>query len=561
MLETLELEPLKNKKLKLILLESEFPVEWSLFPEDGNALDHFSNVRFISKPYLKVVEQFLQEKPPNFAVEEKGNRTLEEFLYDNPLTQLFKKYEVQYKMVDISPNALDYIASTIEPKRNLLKDIKKEMENYLKKNVKTKDQYIDELFGWSSYLEEEYKESERQIKLEVREAWMVMGILKLARQLEEKNQKILFICNKEHFEGIGKLAGELGIDIELINIKKVPNFEERGSLKESIESSILDIMPVKVKKKPVQEKILYMLDTDNYASPFDINMGYDAGFDAVIPYSNVTQDNVTKLIQDAIFSRAPNSPTTFFIGGSNVKEAEVIAKKVQKSLFPPFEAPVIIDPRGSHSTAAALVAKTMEMASNQGIDDLKDKKVAVLGTGPVGRIATIIAAKLNCKTTLVETWDGASEEFVKNLAAQLQEEAGEGATPVKGEFANTDDKKEIILKEADIIWAVAAAGIQIVSNELLKKLPQNKLVLDINAVPPFGIEGLKPTHDNKEISPGIHGTGALAVGRVKYTTESMILKEAAKTTGKKTFNYNRAFEIAKGLLFKKKVPVPQKLKQ
>ena len=46
-------------------------------------------------------------------------------------------------------------------------------------------------------------------------------------------------------------------------------------------------------------------------------MAYDAGFDIVVPISKMTADQVPKLVQDAIFSRKPNAPTTFFIGGSN----------------------------------------------------------------------------------------------------------------------------------------------------------------------------------------------------------------------------------------------------
>jgi len=561
-LEVLELEPIKNKKLKLLLLESEFPIDWHLFPEEKEKLDYFAIARFTSKHYIKMLENLIDQYQPDFVVEEKGNRTIEEFLYDNPLSQLFRKYEIQYKAVDISPDAHNYIESSIEPKKELLYKINEEISNYLKKNAKVKDYYIEELIGWSAYLQEECNELENEIKLEVREAWMMMGIFKLARSLEENKLNILFICNKSHFEGLKKLGEELGVDIEIMKIKKLPTLQEKASLKEMIESSSLEIMPVKVKQKIPQEKILYMFDTDNFASPFDINMGYDAGFDAVIPYSNVNKDNVIKLVQDAIFSRAPKSPTTFFIGGSNVNEAEKIGKKVLKSLFPPFEAPVIIDPRGSHTTAASLVAKTMEMASNQGIKDLKGKKAVILGTGPVGRLTAIIAAQLEVQTTLVETWEGASEDSVKKLAKDLQDEAGENVAKIVGELAITDEKKYELLMDADIIWSVAAAGIQVISTELLKKLPTNKFIVDINAVPPFGIEGLKPTHDNKEFLPGMFGTGALAVGRVKYSTESNILKAAAQTTGKKIFDYKIAFEIAKGMISKTKIaPLIKKTKE
>ncbi|MFX1298570.1 MAG: methylene-tetrahydromethanopterin dehydrogenase N-terminal domain-containing protein, partial [Promethearchaeota archaeon] len=272
----------------------------------------------------------------------------------------------------------------------------------------------------------------------------------------------------------------------------------------------------------------------------------------VIPFSKVTAKSVQKLVQDAIFSRGPKAPTAFFIGGSNVQEAEKIAKNVLKALVPPFEAPVIIDPRGSSTTASAVVAKTLELAEDHGIVEIAGKKVVVLGTGPVGRIATVLAAKLQCKTVLVETWDKSSEEFVKNLARKLAQEAGTDASEIIGEFASTDERKLEILDDADIVWSVAAAGVQIISRKMLEVLPPNKIMIDINAVPPAGIEGLKPKHDNIEFVPGSYGTGSLALGRLKYAIESEILKQVSETKGKKVYDYNLAFEIAQTLVSGKK---------
>ena len=315
--------------------------------------------------------------------------------------------------------------------------------------------------------------------------------------------------------------------------------------------TILELVPIKIKKVDKSDKICYFFDTDDNASPFDINMAYDAGFDIVVPISRMTADQVPKLVQDAIFSRKPGAPTTFFIGGSNVKEGEKIAKTVKKSLVPPFECPLIIDPRGSHTTASAVVAMTMNIAAKKhGLKDLKGKKVVIFGAGPVGRIAAILAAKIKCDTYLVETWDKSSKEFVQNLAKELTDEAGEGATEIKGVFTPEPEQRVEIVKDADIIWSLAAAGVEILSEESMRKLSGKKIVVDINLVPPYGIEGLKPKHKNDEIYPGIFGIGALALGRLKSNSEAEILKEAANTNGSKVFNYNYAFEVAKKLLAK-----------
>ena len=69
-----------------------------------------------------------------------------------------------------------------------------------------------------------------------------------------------------------------------------------------------------------RKHLLYLFSTDATASPFDVNMAYDAGFHAVIPYGNVTEETGTLLIQDIIFSRGPKGAkfTALFIGGNDV---------------------------------------------------------------------------------------------------------------------------------------------------------------------------------------------------------------------------------------------------
>jgi len=280
--------------------------------------------------------------------------------------------------------------------------------------------------------------------------------------------------------------------------------------------SIIELAPIIIKKKDLADKICYFFDTDENASPFDINMAYDAGFDIVVPVSK-----------------------------------EKIAKEVIKSLVPPFECPVIIDPRGSHTTASAVVAMTIDILSKKhGITNIEGKKVVIFGAGPVARIAAILASKTNCQTYIVETWDKSNENFIINLAKELSEETGQDYNEIKGIFAPESDQRLNICKDADIIWCLAAAGVEILSDDSVKTLKGKKIIVDINLVPPYGIEGIKPKYKNEEIYPEIFAIGALALGKLKADSEAQILKEAANTKGLKIFNYEYAFEVAKGLLKK-----------
>ena len=79
--------------------------------------------------------------------------------------------------------------------------------------------------------------------------------------------------------------------------------------------------------------ILHMLSPQKHMSPFDVNMAADAGWKVIVPYINVTLEEVTALTQDAIFSRPPNYGvrTGFFIGGKDAILALDMLEAVQKA--------------------------------------------------------------------------------------------------------------------------------------------------------------------------------------------------------------------------------------
>ncbi len=47
--------------------------------------------------------------------------------------------------------------------------------------------------------------------------------------------------------------------------------------------------------------ILHLVTAAKNASPFDVNMAFDAGYEKIMPYTNVLLNEVIALTQDAIF--------------------------------------------------------------------------------------------------------------------------------------------------------------------------------------------------------------------------------------------------------------------
>src|SRR5262245_2033353 len=127
--------------------------------------------------------------------------------------------------------------------------------------------------------------------------------------------------------------------------------------------------------------ILHMVTPLKHMSPFDVNMAVAAGFDAVLTYTHVTLDEVTGLVQDAIFSRPPKvgMRTGMFFGGKNATLALDMLAKARKALVPPFGISFFADPNGSFTTAAAMVACVEKTLKDKKKLELKGRKVAVFG--------------------------------------------------------------------------------------------------------------------------------------------------------------------------------------
>src|SRR3990170_3332695 len=125
-------------------------------------------------------------------------------------------------------------------------------------------------------------------------------------------------------------------------------------------------------------RILHMITPLKHMSPFDVNMALDAGFDAAIPYTNVTLDDVTGLVQDAIFSRGPDGVkrTGMFIGGKRAIEALDMIARAKHALKQKF------------STG------------------LKGKRVAVFGGTGVVAFASAVIAAMDRASSILIGYDG-----------------------------------------------------------------------------------------------------------------------------------------------------------
>jgi methylene-tetrahydromethanopterin dehydrogenase len=296
--------------------------------------------------------------------------------------------------------------------------------------------------------------------------------------------------------------------------------------------------------------VLHMLDPMPHASPFDINMAVDAGFEAIFPYCNVTQEQVNGLVQDAIFSRGPSGVkrTGIFIGGRDLGLALNMLDIARKAMVPPFEVSVLADPSGACTTAAALVACVEKQLKLKHGAALKDVCAVVYGgTGPVGVATAVIASLAGTEVKIVDPFN------INTALEKASEYNVRCGSSIKGTYASSDADKARLIAHADIVFCTAKAGVQVLNADILADAQQLKVAGDINAVPPQGIEGVKRMHNGEPLvhavnSPGAVGIGSLAVGDVKYKLQNALLAYMLTAEKPVFLDFREAFERARELV-------------
>ena len=292
--------------------------------------------------------------------------------------------------------------------------------------------------------------------------------------------------------------------------------------------------------------ILHMFTPGRQMSPFDINMAADAGYQIIVPYSEVGLDAIAGLTQDTIFSRGPKgvARTGIFIGGRDALLAADMLERAKAAMVKPFVVSLMADPSGAYTTAAAMVACVEVALQRRHAHGLEGQRVVILGgTGPVGRIAGVIAAGAGAEVLLssrngIDTAEEAARLTGERFGVRLHGVSGGDPAAVRASLSG-----------ADVLLACAAAGVQIVSPETLAFATKLKVAADVNAVPPEGIAGVGVMDDAKPLAgTSAVGIGALAVGNVKYQTQQRLLVQMREAEKAVRFGYAEAFEVARELL-------------
>ena len=195
--------------------------------------------------------------------------------------------------------------------------------------------------------------------------------------------------------------------------------------------------------------------------------------------------------------------TAVFIGGSQVEAGEALFAKVQSLFFGPMRVSVMMDSNGSNTTAAAAV-----LAAAKHLDLSKSTALILGGTGPVGQRATQLLAHRGARVR-IGTRDVSKAE--RSCEAVRLKVPGANVSA-----CGTSSPELLAAAAADVqlVIATGAAGVQLLSREQRRAIRTLQVAIDLNAVPPAGIQGIEVYEKSLE-QDGVVCYGAIGIGGMK----------------------------------------------
>ena len=264
------------------------------------------------------------------------------------------------------------------------------------------------------------------------------------------------------------------------------------------------------------DRVLLHLDTDPHPSVFDRVVAVDAGVQHLFSYGGVTPEAVMPLVHGCIFTRGPKDlhHTAIFIGGSDVAAGEAVLAAVRKHLLPQYglSVSVMLDSNGANTTAVAAV-----LAAAKHLDLGKCRSLVLGGTGPVGlRVARLLAKRgghVRIGSRQLDRAEQAAAGIRKAVPGAAVEAVGVGSS--SGEP----------LADRELVIAAGAPGAVLLPRAVRDKATGLKVLIDLNGVPPAGIEGVDAGDKAALKDGGLVCYGAVGVGGTKMKVHKAAVAE------------------------------------
>lgn len=262
-------------------------------------------------------------------------------------------------------------------------------------------------------------------------------------------------------------------------------------------------------------KILIQLDTDEQASVFDSVVAVDAGVQHLFRHYSVRPEQVRDLVFGAMFTRSVEDlkNTAIFVGGSDVSAGEAVLDEVRAAFFDPVRVSAMIDSNGANTTAAAAV-----LAVGKHVDVKQCRALVLAATGPVGSRAVQLLSREGAHVRAASRSHARAQDVCDSVSARL------GAANLEPCQIDSDTSLAAALDNVEVVICAGAPGVQLLSTDARRAATSLRIAIDLNAVPPLGIEGIEAT-DKAASHDGVVCYGAIGVGGLKMKIHKAAIQQ------------------------------------
>ena len=280
-------------------------------------------------------------------------------------------------------------------------------------------------------------------------------------------------------------------------------------------------------------RVLIQLDTDAQPSVFDAIVAIDAGVDHLLRHAAVTVDEVQDLVYGGMFTRSPADlkSTAIFVGGSNIAAAEEILAQVRRTFFGPLRISAMFDANGANTTAAAAVLAAARHSQLAGAEHSCWRRPVPSAVAWCG------------------FWPAKGQPFVSARAiwtvAQAVCDAVKKRLPqakVAPYFVTNEGELRTSLNGAQIVIAAGPPGVRLLPEQVRRDARSLQVAVDLNAVPPLGIEGVESS-DRGQSRDGLIAYGAIGVGGLKMKVHKRAIQRLFETNDA-ILDAEEVFELA-----------------
>jgi NAD(P)-dependent dehydrogenase (short-subunit alcohol dehydrogenase family) len=198
-----------------------------------------------------------------------------------------------------------------------------------------------------------------------------------------------------------------------------------------------------------------------------------------------------------------------------VAAGEELLAEIKKHLIPQYGLSVslMLDSNGSNTTAAAAVR-----AASRHIDLSGATALVLGGTGPVGQRVARLLAKAGAHVRVGSRRKDRAQATCDRILAHLPRARIEAVN------VSSDSDAPTALDGCSLIVAAGAAGAVLLPKKHRAGRAALRLLIDLNGVPPVGIEGVE-LNDKGTERDGVICYGALGVGGTKMKVHRAALQK------------------------------------